>query len=281
MRLTFLGTGTSYGVPVVGCSCAVCTSEDPRDKRFRHSALLSWNDGRTVLVDTPPELRLQLLASAVRRIDAVWFTHVHADHLHGIDDLRVFSIREGKSVEGFASAEAREIMERRFDYIFDQGARPRPGSTKPQISLTTLVPGRAEVVAGESFVPIEVPHGPARVLGFRVGDLGYVTDAKRLPAEGVEALQGVRVLVLNALWWGDPHATHLNIEEAIETAGRVGAPRTYLTHLTHRVGHAALAGRLPPGIFPAHDGLTVSVPGEGEQDSGDTGAAISTGRTDP
>ena len=279
--MTFLGTGTSYGVPVVGCSCRVCASSDPRDQRFRHAALVSWSDGRSVLVDTPPELRLQLLAAAVERIDAVWFTHVHADHLHGIDDLRVFSIREGRSVEGFASAEARETMERRFDYIFGQGVRPHPGSTKPQISLTTLVPGKAEVVAGEHFLPIEVPHGPAKVLGFRVGDLGYVTDAKRLPPKAVEELSGVRVLVLNALWWGDPHPTHLNIEEAIETAGRVGAPRTYLTHLTHRVGHAALSGRLPPGIYPAHDGLTVSVTGEEERDSGATGGMISRGRTKP
>jgi len=280
VRLTFLGTGTSYGVPVVGCSCKVCTSPDPRDRRFRHSALISWNDGRTVLVDTPPELRLQLLAAAVERIDAVWFTHVHADHLHGIDDLRVFSIREGRSVEGFAAAEARDTMERRFDYIFSQDGRPQPGSTKPQISLTTLVPGRAEIVAGEHFLPIEVPHGPAKVLGFRVGDLGYVTDAKRLPPEALAALQGVRVLVLNALWWGDPHPTHLNIEEAIETAGRVGAPRTYLTHLTHRVGHAEVAARLPSGVFPAHDGLTVSVGGE-EREPENAEGMISTGRTKP
>jgi len=281
VKLTFLGTGTSYGVPVVGCSCKVCTSPDARDRRYRHGALISWEDGRTVLVDTPPELRLQLLAAAVERIDAVWFTHVHADHLHGIDDLRVFSIREGRRVEGFAAAEARETMERRFDYIFGQDARPQPGSTKPQISLTTLVPGRAEIVAGEQFLPIEVPHGPAKVLGFRVGDLGYVTDAKRLPPEAVAQLQGVRVLVLNALWWGDPHPTHLNIEEAIETARRVGAPRTYLTHLTHRVGHAKLAGQLPRGIFPAHDRLTVSVTGGEERGPGASGTMISSGRTGP
>jgi len=280
VKLTFLGTGTSYGVPVVGCACRVCASSDPRDQRFRHAALVSWSDGRSVLVDTPPELRLQLLAAAVERIDAVWFTHVHADHLHGIDDLRVFSIREGRSVEGFAAAEARETMERRFDYIFGQETRPQPGSTKPQISLTTLLPGRVEVVAGERFLPIEVPHGPSRVLGFRVGDLGYVTDAKRLPPEAVAALEGVRVLVLNALWWGDPHPTHLNIEEAIETAERVGAPRTYLTHLTHRVGHAELADRLPRGVYPAHDGLTVSVTGGEEGEPGVAGGMISRGRVD-
>ncbi len=259
MRLTFLGTGTSYGVPVVGCSCAVCRSTDSRDRRSRHAALLQWPDGRTVLVDTPPELRLQLLSAGVGRIDAVWFTHVHADHLHGIDDLRVFSIREGRDVQGYASAESRSVMERRFDYIFDPAFREERGSTRPQIALHTLEAGREETVAGEPFLPVEVPHGEGRVLGFRVGTLGYVTDAKSLPAEAMRALRGVDVLVLNALWWGDPHPTHLNVEEAVEAARAVGARRTFLTHLTHRVRHAELEAHLPPGIHPAHDGLSVEV----------------------
>ena len=259
MRLTFLGTGTSFGVPVVGCRCSVCSSEDPRDRRTRHAALVSWDDGRAVLVDTPPELRLQLVREGVDRVDAVWFTHLHADHLHGIDDLRIFSLRSERSIPAYASQDSRAALEHRFDYIFDAAVRPDAGSSKPQVSLHTLHAGRPETLAGVEFLPLEVPHGSLRVLGFRVGDLGYITDAKRLPSETMEALAGVRVLVLNALWWGNPHPTHFNVEEAVETAQQLGAERTFLTHLTHRVSHEDLASRLPPGVFAAHDGLTVEI----------------------
>ncbi len=259
MKLTFLGTGTSFGVPVVGCRCEVCSSDDPRDKRTRHSALVSWDDGASVLVDTPPELRLQLVRERVDRIDAVWFTHLHADHLHGIDDLRIFSIRSRRDVPAYASQDSCAILTRRFDYIFDPNVRPDVGSSKPQISLHVLSPNQSETVAGRQFLPVEVPHGSMRVLGFRVGGLGYVTDAKQLPPRTVEALSGVEVLVLNALWWGNPHPTHFNVEEAIDTAERLGAERTFLTHLTHRVSHRDLASRLPPGIYAAYDGLTVEI----------------------
>jgi len=266
VRLTFLGTGTSFGIPVVGCDCAVCASLDPRDQRTRHSALISWEDGRNVLVDTPPELRLQLVREGVRRVDAVWYTHLHADHLHGIDDLRIFSLRSEESVPAYASRDARSVLERRFDYIFDGSIRPDPGSSKPQVSLHTLEAGRPITLGGARFVPIEVPHGSLRVFGFRVGDLGYVTDAKRLPPEAMEALAGVRVMVLNALWWGNPHPTHFNIEEALETATQLGAKRTFLTHLTHRVSHEDLSSRLPPGVFAAYDGLKVEIPDASDLD---------------
>lgn len=260
MRLTFLGTGTSLGVPVVGCRCSVCSSEDPRDRRTRHSALVSWDDGRAVLVDTPPELRLQLVREGVDRVDAVWFTHVHADHLHGIDDLRIFSLRSKRSIPAYASQDCRAALERRFAYIFDATVRPEAGSSKPQVSLHTLYAGRPETLVGVEFLPLEVPHGSLRVLGFRVGGLGYITDAKRLPSETLEALAGVRVLVLNALWWGNPHPTHFNVEEAVETAQQLGAERTFLTHLTHQVSHEDLVSRLPPGVFAAYDGLMVKIP---------------------
>ncbi|MEX0935564.1 MAG: MBL fold metallo-hydrolase [Gemmatimonadota bacterium] len=260
MKLTFLGTGTSFGIPVIGCGCEVCTSSDLRDRRTRHAALVSWEDGRTVLVDTPPELRLQLVRAGVERVDAVWFTHIHADHVHGIDDLRIFSIRTRTSIEAYTSGETREALERRFDYIFDPGIRPGKGSSKPQITLKTLVPNQPTELAGEAFVPLEVPHGSMRVLGFRVGALGYITDAKRLPARTLEALEGVRVLVLNALWWGSPHPSHFSVEEAVETATRVGAEKTFLTHFSHRVSHAELDRNLPPEVSAAFDGLTVEIP---------------------
>ncbi|MSR22923.1 MAG: MBL fold metallo-hydrolase [Gemmatimonadetes bacterium] len=260
VKLTFLGTGTSFGVPVVGCGCRVCTSSDSRDQRTRHGALLSFAEGRNVLIDTPPELRLQLLREGVDRVDAVWFTHVHADHLHGIDDLRIFSLRGGRSVVAYVSEEARPVLERRFDYIFDPVNIPERGTSKPQIGLRTVGRGRPERVAGELFTPLDAPHGQNRVMGFRVGELGYITDAKKLPPATIDLLQGVRVLVLNALWWGDPHPTHFNVEEAVATASLVGAERTFLTHLTHRVSHAELERALPPGVSPAYDGLALDVP---------------------
>ncbi len=264
MRLTFLGTGTSFGVPVVGCDCAVCSSDDPRDRRTRHGALISWSDGGTLLVDTPPELRLQLLRARVDRVDAVWFTHGHADHVHGIDDLRIFSLRGRRNVPVYVSARHRDEMESRFRYIFDPDIRPDQGSSKPELQLHTVEEtGGGPRILGHRFLPLPVPHGSVTVLGFRVGDLGYVTDAKTLPSETLRRLEGVRLLVLNALWFGRPHPSHFNVEEAVEMAERVGAEVTYLTHLTHRTSHDELERRLPPGVRPAWDGLTVEVDARG------------------
>jgi phosphoribosyl 1,2-cyclic phosphate phosphodiesterase len=242
----------------VGCDCATCTSTDPRDRRTRHGAVLETDGGRRLLVDTPPELRLQLIASGIDAIDAVWFTHVHADHIHGIDDVRIFTVRKG-NMEAYVPSEYRSVLEHHFNYIFDESVRPPEGSSKPQIRLNEFDGDTPVEILGKSFVPVRVPHGDCTVYGFRVGALGYVTDAKTLPAEAVEILKGVRVLVLNALWFGKPHASHLNIEEAIEAARAVGAGRTYLTHLTHRVRQAELDERLPADVFGAFDGLEVEI----------------------
>lgn len=258
VRLHFLGTGTSFGVPVIGCDCAVCASDDPRDRRGRHAALLEAGE-RRVLIDTPPELRLQLLGAGVRDVDAVWYTHCHADHTHGVDDLRVFSVRSGRPLPVYAAPECARVLASRFDYVFDPAVRPLEGTTKPEARLQVFHPYEPVQVAGIEMLPVAVPHGTVEAYGFRAGDLGYVTDAKRLPERTRSALEGVRVLVLNALWFGNPHPTHFNVEEAIEAAREVGAERTYLTHLTHRVSHAELERRLPPGIFPAYDGLVVEV----------------------
>ena len=257
MKLTFLGTGTSFGVPVLGCDCAVCTSGDPRDRRTRHGAVLEVDGGR-LLVDTPPELRLQLLGASVTSIDAVWFTHMHADHVHGIDDVRAFTVRRG-DMPAYIAEEYEGAIRRNFAYIFDDSILPPEGSSKPRIRLATFRAGQAFPLLGEDFTPVVVPHGDCAVYGFRVGELGYVTDAKTLPDEALEVLRGVEVLVLNALWFGRTHASHFNIEEAVDAARLVGARRTYLTHLTHRVSHAELVDRLPEGVFAAHDGLTIQV----------------------
>lgn len=256
MELTFLGTGTSFGVPVVGCDCAVCRSDDPRDRRTRHGAIVRWDD-TTLLVDTPPELRLQLLDARVRKVDALWFTHTHADHVHGIDDVRAFTARAGQALPAFAGEEYVEALTDRFRYVFDESVPVAAGTTRPRIRLNGVRDLEPVDVLGRALLPLAVPHGSVRVYGFRAGDLGYVTDAKRLPEAVVAALQGVEVLVLNALWYGDPHPTHFNVEEAVEAARTVGAGRTLLTHITHRVRHADLLERLPDGVEPAHDGLTV------------------------
>ncbi len=263
VELTFLGTGTSFGVPVIGCPCGTCASDDPRDRRTRHAALVRIPGSGTLLVDTPPELRLQLLRAGVRSIDAVWLTHLHADHLHGIDDLRIFSLREQRSVPVHAPRDTVPHLVRRFDYIFDPDGARDLGTSPPELDLRPVDPGTPVPLLGTTFHPVQVPHGSARPLGFRVGELGYVTDAKRLPDEALEALRGVRVLVLNALWHGDPHPNHMNVEEAVEAARAVGAEATFLTHMTHRIRHAELARSLPEGIRPAHDGLTLRIrPGE-------------------
>jgi phosphoribosyl 1,2-cyclic phosphate phosphodiesterase len=256
VRLTFLGTGTSFGIPVLGCPCAVCASDDPRDRRSRSGALVDLPEGR-LLVDTPPELRVQLLRERVTSLDAVWITHTHADHLHGIDDLRAFSAKRPLTmlVPALHAAELRT----RFPYIFDPTVAVQPGTTKPEIDVQPFGPLRPLAVLGAELVPLPVPHGVTTVFGFRAGPLGYVTDGKRLPPETLDALRGVRTLVLNALWWGDPHPTHFNVEEAVAAARAVGAERTFLVHMTHRIRHAELERALPPEIRPAYDGLSVDV----------------------
>lgn len=258
MRLRFLGTGTSFGIPVIGCGCRTCTSPDPRDRRTRHGALLE-EDGRRLLVDTPPELRLQLLQAGVGDVDAVWYTHYHADHVHGVDDLRVFSIRRSGPLTVYGSEECVAALESRFGYVFDPAVRPIEGTTKPEARLMSFRAYHEVEVAGFRMLPLPVPHGHVEAFGFRVGELGYITDAKRLPARTREALQGVRTLVLNALWYGDPHPTHFTVEEAVQVAEEIGAETTYLTHMTHQVRHAELEERLPEGILPAYDGLVVEV----------------------
>lgn len=266
MRFRFLGTGTSFGVPVIGCQCATCTSSDARDRRTRSGALLELPGGR-LLVDAPPELRLQLLAAEVDRIDAVWLTHTHADHLHGLDDLRIFSLRSGQPLPVHVSQRHHDEVVERFNYVFDARVQPPRGTSKPRLVLEPFdsspppAPGTslpAVSVLGATLHPLELPHGPATVYGFRVGPLGYVTDAKTIPPAALAALEGVDTLVLNALWYGDPHPTHFNIEEAIDMARRIGARQTWLTHLTHRVRHADLERDLPAGIAPACDGLELT-----------------------
>jgi phosphoribosyl 1,2-cyclic phosphate phosphodiesterase len=259
VKLTFLGTGTSFGVPQLGCHCAVCRSPDPRDRRTRVGAVVETNGGTRILIDTPPELRLQLVNAGIDRIDAVLFTHDHADHTHGIDDLRAISVRRDGPLSFYGSKDTIESLRKRFGYIFDENMRPLPGTSKPEGSARVVKANETFTVGDARVLALQVPHGPWWVFGYRIGGLGYITDAKSVPDDVVTRLHGVDVLVINALFRTE-HPTHLSIPEAIEAAKAVGAQRTYLTHLTHENFHADLeAELLPRGITPAFDGLTVRI----------------------
>ncbi len=258
MKLTFLGTGTSFGIPIIGCGCAVCRSPDPRDKRTRIGAVIESDGGTRLLIDTPPELRLQLVQAGIDRVDAVFFTHDHADHIHGIDDIRAITVRQRRPLPMYAEHEVLQRLRVRFPYVFDERMQPLPGTSKPEGEAHPIRDGDVVEVGDARVEAIAVPHGRMRVLAFRVGALGFVTDAKSVPPEAIERLRGVRVLVLNALFKRQ-HPTHLSIGEAIAVASQVGAERTFLIHLTHETSHAELEAELPSGVMPAYDGLVVEV----------------------
>ena len=259
MKLTFLGTGTSFGVPQIGCGCAVCRSPDPRDRRTRVGAVVETDNGTRLLIDTPPELRLQLIAAGIDRVDAVLFTHDHADHTHGIDDIRAITVRRGDApLAMYGPADSLERLAAKFPYIFDDRIRPLPGTFKPQGSARPIEPGQSFPIGGVDVTAVEVPHGHVTVFAYRIGPLAYVTDAKSLPPAAVERLRGAKVLVLNALFHTE-HPTHLSVPEALLAAAEIGAERTYLTHLTHDNFHADLESELPRGVSPAFDGLTVRI----------------------
>jgi phosphoribosyl 1,2-cyclic phosphate phosphodiesterase len=258
MKLTFLGTGTSFGVPQLGCPCAVCHSRDPRDRRTRVGALVETDAGGRILIDTPPELRLQLIQADVGHIDAVLFTHDHADHTHGIDDLRAFTVQRDTHLPMYGSAHSLASIARKFDYIFDDNIQPLPGTLKPKGRAHVVAAGETVHVAGVDVTAVAVPHGSVTVFAYRIGPLAYVTDAKAIPDDAIAVLQGARVLVVNALF-RRPHPTHLSLQEALDVAARIGAERTYLTHLTHDNFHADLESELTGGVTPAFDGLTITV----------------------
>ena len=258
MKLTFLGSGTSFGVPQLGCGCAVCRSSDPRDRRTRVGAAVETDDGKVVLIDTPPELRLQLLGAGIGDVDAVLYTHDHADHTHGIDDLRAITARRQEHMPMYGAAHTMQAIARKFAYIFDDAIKALPGTLKPQGRSVVVAPWETVRVAGLDVTAVPVPHGLTTVFAYRIGPLAYVTDAKTVPDEALAVLRGARVLVVNALF-RHPHPSHLSLDEACAVAVAVGAERTYLTHLTHESFHAALELELPSRVMPAFDGLVVAV----------------------
>jgi len=258
-QLTFLGTGTSMGVPTLGCRCEVCTSPDPHDRRLRPSVLLRWRQAdreRVVVIDTGPDFREQALRNGLTRVDAVFYTHAHADHILGLDDLRPLSFtvfREGGPIPLFAAAETRATLEKIYEYTFS------PHATYPNRARVRLEPlAERTPLHGAEFLRVPVMHGDMEICGFRFGNAAYLTDVSGIPEESFALLEGLDHLVLSALRY-KPHPSHCTVEQAVAWAERTGAKHTWLTHIAHELGHEAANRVLPPGVRLAYDGLSLPV----------------------
>ena len=266
MRVVMLGTGTSHGVPMIGCDCPVCTSDDPRDRRTRVSIVVQWG-GFSALVDTAPELRLQCLANDVRRVDAILYTHQHADHVTGLDDLRRFNALQRQALTCYCNAHTARVLHRMFPYAFEHD--PGYPSAKPELRLCEV--SGAFGLAGMTITPVPLLHGKLPIFGYRFGRFAYCTDCSHIPEESLALLGGLDVLVLDALRLR-PHPPHFNLGQAVEAARRIGARRTFFTHIAHELGHAAINAELPEGMSLAFDGQVIEIEkgtGDRSQDSGD------------
>ena len=248
MRVTFLGTGTSTGVPTLACHCRVCASPDPRDKRTRPSLLVRFGD-RALVIDTTPDFRAQALREGMDRLDAVLFTHSHADHILGLDDVRGFYFRQQKPIPVFADAHSMENIRRTFKYIFD-GDYPYGGVARLD---PHLIDGPFEV-EGLEVIPVPVMHGNLPILGFRIDGVAYLTDVSEIPESSYPLLEGLDVLVLDALR-PRPHPTHLTVEQALGVMERLKVRKGYCTHIAHELAHEETNARLPPHVRLAYDGL--------------------------
>jgi phosphoribosyl 1,2-cyclic phosphate phosphodiesterase len=253
VTITFLGTGTSQGVPVIACECAVCTSANKYDKRLRSSVLIEV-DGTVMVIDSGPDFRYQMLRAQVKHLDAVLFTHEHKDHIAGLDDIRAFNFTQQSPMEVYATNHVQEALKREFSYVFAQYKYPGI----PQLNLHTI--GNSPFKIGSvEVIPISVLHYKLPVLGFRVEDFTYITDAKTISATEIEKIKGSRILVVNALQ-KEAHISHFTLSEAIAFAKKIGAEKTYFTHISHRLGkHDDISRELPPGVELAYDGLKIEI----------------------
>ena len=254
MRLTFLGTGTSMGIPMLACSCAVCNSGDPYNQRLRTSALLECADLK-LLFDAGPDLRQQALRVGLKQLDAVLLTHTHADHISGIDDLRPLNFAQKASIPLYGTADMLDDVRQRFAYAFSE---EKSESTRPALELVSITHQQPFQIGALTFLPVAVQHGSWTITGFRCGRLGYVTDASALCDATRAALQGLDVLVLNALRT-QPHPTHFSIDQALEAIAELQPKRAFLIHMGHEVDHVTTNARLPAHVRLAYDGLAVNV----------------------
>ena len=252
MRLRILGSGTSLGVPVIGCDCDVCRSADPRNNRTRTSVLIQ-DQGRTLLIDTSTDFRRQALDADIRRIDAVLYTHDHADHISGLDDLRPFNFRQAEEIPVYGNQATMDNIRRRFSYIFENTQR---GGGKPQIIMNNV--DGPFVAADFHVTPVPLLHGQLSILGYRIGNFAYCTDVSEIPESSYSLLDGLDVLVIDALRY-KPHPTHFSLEEALEAIDRIRPKQAFLTHMTHSFEYTILEGQLPDHIHPAYDGLVIDL----------------------
>lgn len=253
LRLTVLGSGTSVGVPTIGCHCQVCRSGDPRDRRLRPSVCLRWDD-HTVVVDTGPDFRQQALTYDIQNVDAVLYTHAHADHILGLDDLRPFNFHQKGPIPIYASAPTMEVIRRIFSYIFHDGPTE---SSRPKIE-PHLFPGEPICIDGVEFLPIPVLHGSGQCHGFRFGRNAYLTDHSEIPGSSLRLLEGLEVLFLDALRY-KPHPTHSTVETSLRTVERLKPRAAYFTHVSHDLLHERAQSLLPPGVYLAYDGLELDL----------------------
>ena len=253
VRITVLGSGTSVGVPTIGCHCAVCTSDDPRDNRLRPSVLVSYED-RNVLIDTTPDFRLQALRAKINHLDAVIFTHSHADHIMGLDDVRPFNFRQKGQIPIYAAPDTMAAIQRCFPYIFDGMKRE---SNVPQLDAR-LIDGSPFELFGLEFIPVPILHGSATIYGFRFGAAAYLTDHSDIPPESMALLRDLDVLFLDALRY-KPHPTHSTVDRSVQTADELKPRRTYLTHICHDLAHERAESLLPEHVRLAYDGLELRV----------------------
>ncbi|MBR1518381.1 MAG: MBL fold metallo-hydrolase [Prevotella sp.] len=253
MQLTFLGTGTSGGVPSLGCHCPVCESRDPRDKRYR-SAVLVENDGTRLLIDAGPDIRMQLMPLPFRPLDGVLLTHIHYDHVAGIDDLRPFCVFGEINI--YADKLTADALKTTMPYCFTEKLYPGV----PLLNLHTIRPQQQLKIGTLDIMPLQVMHGRMPIMAYRIGPLAYITDMKTIDPSQEETLQGVDTLVVNSLRWEREHHSHMLVDDAIEFSRRIGARRTFLTHLTHEIGfHDEANSRLPKGVQLAYDGLRIDI----------------------
>ena len=251
---TFLGTGTSVGVPMLGCDCAVCTSTNPRNNRYRCSVLIGTPAGN-ILIDTTPEMRLQLLREKVKLVHAVVYTHYHVDHLFGLDDLRIFPMWLNAPLPVYCAEEVETIIRQSFAYVFEEATAHLPAGWLPKLTFNRIDDRPFEVL-GERLTPIPMRHGRFDVYGFRIGDVAYCTDVSHIPEASWPLLEGLNVLVLDALRPGKPHPSHFSLEQALEAIDRVKPRQAYLTHMSHNMDYDAIAPTLPHNVALAHDGLS-------------------------
>ncbi len=254
IRLTFLGTGTSQGVPVIGCDCEVCVSEDSRDNRLRTSAMIQV-ENQTFVFDTGPDFRQQMLRAKPNHVDAVLYTHAHKDHIAGMDDIRPFNFKSGKDMQLYATADVQEALKREFHYVFS--GFKYPGI--PKVQMNMIKNSEKFNVAGVDIIPIEVLHYKLPVLGFRIKNVAYITDANIIAESEMNKLRGLDVLVLNALRI-EKHISHFNLEEALAVIAELKPKRAFLTHISHLMGtHETVSKDLPENVEIAYDELVVEV----------------------